>query len=254
MLIRIKKLDMPPLVIICSMSGVLIAIIYIVMFFIQMFNINTLEMPFTAYLLIFPLNYILCSIRAVIDIFKKYKEKDLKPKEYKNKFLNTYHIQGTDNSTIYLGLYYKNILVSVMTFSNSRMGIGKRKKVSNVYELVRYATNSNFIVIGGFGKLLKYFEDKYKPTELYSYADLRWCDKDNNIYIKNNFVLSHINRPNYWYCYGKKRYHRTAFMKCNLKNKFPDLYDESLSEKEIMSKTAFFRVYDCGTAVFIKKY
>ena len=172
----------------------------------------------------------------------------------KNKFLNTYHIQGTDNSTIYLGLYYKNILVSVMTFSNSRMGIGKRKKVSNVYELVRYATNSNFIVIGGFGKLLKYFETKYKPTELYSYADLRWCDKDNNIYIKNNFVLSHINRPNYWYCYGKKRYHRTAFMKCNLKNKFPDLYDESLSEKEIMSKTAFFRVYDCGTAVFIKKY
>ena len=89
MLIRIKKLDMPPLVIICSMSGVLIAIIYIVMFFIQMFNINTLEMPFTAYLLIFPLNYIICSIRAVIDIFKKYKEKDLKPKEYKNKFLNT---------------------------------------------------------------------------------------------------------------------------------------------------------------------
>ena len=87
-LVRIKKLDMPPIIIICSMSGILLCTLYIIMFFIQIFNENTMQMPFTAYLLIFPLNYILCSIRAIIDILKKYKEKDLKPKEYKNKFLN----------------------------------------------------------------------------------------------------------------------------------------------------------------------
>ena len=179
--------------------------------------------------------------------------KEISSKE-KNDFLNKYHIQGADNSSIYLGLFYKEKLVSVMTFSTSRMGIGKRKKSNKIFELVRYVTNSNYIVIGGFGKLLKYFEQKYHPEEIYSYADLRWCDIQNNIYIKNNFLLDHINKPNYWYCSGKKRFHRTAFMKCNLKEKFPELYDEKLTEKQIMEKTAFFRVYDCGTAVFVKKY
>ena len=40
------------------------------------------------YLIIFPINYILCSIRAEIEIMKKYKEQNIKSKEYNNKFLN----------------------------------------------------------------------------------------------------------------------------------------------------------------------
>ena len=33
------------------------------------------------YLIIFPINYILCSIRAEIEIMKKYKEQNIKSKE-----------------------------------------------------------------------------------------------------------------------------------------------------------------------------
>lgn len=87
-LIRIKKLNMPPLIIIGSMSGILICSIYMIIFIIQLSNINLLNMTFISYLVIFPINYILCGIRAIIDILKKYKEKNLQPKEYQNKFLN----------------------------------------------------------------------------------------------------------------------------------------------------------------------
>jgi hypothetical protein len=37
-----------------------------------------------------------------------------------NKFLNINHLQGSDNSSIRLGLYYENELVSVMTFGKTR--------------------------------------------------------------------------------------------------------------------------------------
>lgn len=171
----------------------------------------------------------------------------------KNSFLNKYHIQGTDNSSIYLGLFYKEILVAVMTFSKPRLGIGRKSKNENVYELVRYATNSSYLVIGGFGKLLKYFNTKYNPDEIYSYGDLRWVDENNNIYLKNGFEKLSINAPNYWYCYEKKRFHRSAFMKNKIREKLPQIYNENISEKEMMQNTKYFRVYDCGTVVFSKK-
>ncbi len=89
-LIRIKKLDLPPLLVVCAMSGILICSIYIIIFFIQICNKNIMynAMNGLPYLFIFPINYILCSIRAEIEIINKYKEKNLKPREYNNKLLN----------------------------------------------------------------------------------------------------------------------------------------------------------------------
>ena len=89
-LIRRKKLELPPLIIVCSMSGILICSIYMIMFLIQICNKNLLENAVYGlpYLTLFPINYILCSIRAVVEVTKKYKEKNLEAKEYNNKFLN----------------------------------------------------------------------------------------------------------------------------------------------------------------------
>lgn len=89
-LIRRKKLNLPPLAIVLSMAGVVICSIYMIMFLIQICNVKLLEnvvfgLP---YLTLFPINYILCSIRAIIEIMNKYKEKNIEAKEYGNKFLN----------------------------------------------------------------------------------------------------------------------------------------------------------------------
>lgn len=75
-LIRIKKLKLPPLVIVGAMSGIFICSIYMIIFIIQLSK-NILELAIFGipYLIIFPINYILCSIRAEIEIMKNIKNK-----------------------------------------------------------------------------------------------------------------------------------------------------------------------------------
>ena len=63
-------------------------------------------------------------------------------------FLDNNHIQGFVGSKIKLGLFYKDELVSLMTFS-------KRTFMKNEdYELVRFCNKLNTNVIGGASKLL----------------------------------------------------------------------------------------------------
>ena len=90
-LIRIKKLDLPPLVVVLSMSGIYICSIYMVIYIIQISKY--ISEPFVFYLTLFPINYILCSIRAIIQVIKKYKEKGIGgKKEYKSQVLNRINV------------------------------------------------------------------------------------------------------------------------------------------------------------------
>lgn len=170
----------------------------------------------------------------------------------KNKFLNLNHIQGSDSSSIQLGLYTKdtNKLVSVMTFCKPRVALGL-KNTKYDYELSRFASDINYIVIGGFSKLLSYFKKNYEWNELVTYADRRWSK--GMVYIKNGWTLDHISEPNYWYCKGLDRYHRYNFRKQVLKEKFPNIYKEELTEFEIMDKSNYSRIWDCGNIVFTIK-
>ena len=177
--------------------------------------------------------------------------KNITSKE-KNEFLNKFHIQGTTCSSINLGLYYKEILVAVLTFAKPRIGIGKNKNNNiNRYELTRFATNTNYRIIGGFSKLLSNFKRKYIWDEIYTYGDLRWVDINKNVYITNGFKLKSVNPPAYWYFYNKNRYHRFGFRKDAIKNKFPEIYNSNLTEFEMMDKTKYKRIWDCGTATYI---
>lgn len=88
-LIRRKKLNLPPLVIVCSMSGILICSIYMILFMIQISNEGLWRNWISGlpYFYLFPVNYILCSIRAILEMLQRYKEKELPIKEYDNKLL-----------------------------------------------------------------------------------------------------------------------------------------------------------------------
>jgi len=174
----------------------------------------------------------------------------------KNKFLNKYHIQGNDKSMINLGLFTvinsKKKLVAVMTFCKSRKGIGSNSIKDSIYELSRFATKRKFNIIGGFSKLLSYFKKNYQWNKIITYADLRWSSLD-NLYKANGLTLDHINKPNYWYIPRTEafnRYHRFNFRKNNLKKLFPEIYKDELTEKEIMLKAKYLRIYDCGTATY----
>ena len=166
-------------------------------------------------------------------------------------FLNKNHIQGSDNSTIRLGLYYgSELLVAVMTFNTARAIYYNKQKQNNVYELVRYATDINYNVIGGAGKLLKYFTKKYNPSEIYSYADKRYTNRNNNLYLNLGFSFKSESKPNYFYIEKyRKRLHRFNFTKYKL---IKMGNDANLTEWEIMQQLGYDRIWDCGAFKYVK--
>lgn len=172
--------------------------------------------------------------------------------QFKNKFLNKYHIQGEDKSSIKLGLFYKNRLVAVMTFCKYRTALG-RKNIKFEYELSRFCCIHNFNVVGGASKLLKYFERIYKPKKIISYADRRWSN--GNLYFKLGFHYHHNSKPNYWYFKNNnlQLYHRFNFRK-NILSKKLEKFDPNLTEWENMKNNGYNRIWDCGNMLFIKEY
>jgi len=171
----------------------------------------------------------------------------------KNQFLNENHIQGEDKASIKLGLWYpindeEDRLVAVMTFCKPRKALGQNKKSKYDYELSRFATDIEFHVYGAFDKLFKYFKENYEWKSIITYADRRWSK--GGLYENTGFELDHVSEPNYWYCKNNNRFHRFGFRKSELKTKFPDLYNESSTEFEIMDKTGYTRIWDCGNLVY----
>lgn len=171
----------------------------------------------------------------------KIKEIDTKTKSV---FMDLNHIQGNDKSKIKLGLYYNKELVSVMTFGVPRVAIGSKNKTNGNYELMRFYNKLNTNVIGGASKLLQYFIKMYKPNKIYSFADYRWSNINNNIYKTLGFNQVSISSPGYWYT--KKydiRYHRFGFNKGRLKQLG---FDITKTEKEIMKENGYDKIWDCG--------
>lgn len=157
--------------------------------------------------------------------------------KYKSEFYNKYHIQGDGNSSINIGLYYNDELVS---------SIGFKKRNQGIYELDRYATK--YIVVGGFNRLLNYFKSNFTWTEIITFADLRWHLGE--VYQNSGFKLEKTLPPDYYYIINNRRVHKFNFRKSSIKKKFSDSYDETLSESENMDKIGILKVYDCGKIRF----
>lgn len=165
--------------------------------------------------------------------------------ETKDSFLEKYHIQGRDTSSIRLGLFYHGRMVACMTFVKPRFS------KAYDYELSRYATISHFTIVGGAGKLLKHFERNHTPRSIVTYADRRWSV--GNLYNRLGFVMTHKSTPAYFYVKRGIRYSRMSFQKHRLKNILP-IFDEHLTEVQNMRNNGYDRIFDCGNLVFVKNY
>ena len=170
-----------------------------------------------------------------------------------SKFFSETHIQGNCNASIRYGLFYENELIAAMTFSRRRK-ITNAKSIEGEYELLRFSTKLGYHIIGGAGKLLKYFERNTCGLKmLISYADARWSV--GKLYEALGFKLDHISQPNYWYMTPKcnKRLYRYGFRKSILKNILEN-YDENKTEIENMFTHGYHMIWDCGNYVFKKCY
>ena len=172
---------------------------------------------------------------------KKIKTKD------KSIFLNQNHIQGNDKSNVYYGGFYNNELVGVMSFNNKR---NMTKNNDNEFELSRFATKQNYVIVGLASKILKQFIKDYSPKTIISFADRRWTiNSENNLYTILGFKLVSLTKPTYYYYNSKidryRRFHKFGFGKNNLKKRFPEL-DYNKTEKELTSELGYDRIWDCG--------
>ena len=155
-----------------------------------------------------------------------------------NKFLFENHIQGKCASSIKLGLFYNDELISLMTFGKSRHFIGSGKIE---WELLRFCNKMDTRVVGGASKLLKHFIKTYNPNEIISYADKRWSD--GNLYEVLGFQKYNESKPNYFYIINGKREYRFNYRKSILVKQG---YDPNKTEKQIMEERGIPRIYDCG--------
>jgi len=171
-------------------------------------------------------------------------------------FLNENHIQGSITTIkARVGLFYETELVSLMTFGLPRNSTGNKIKKVGQWELQRYCNKLNYSVVGGASRLLKYFQETYKPENLYSFADRRWTStlKD-SLYDELGFVLVSKGEPNYWYLVeNMKRHHRFNFTKQSILKKFAKS-NPDISEWENMIELGFDRIWDCGSLKYEKLF
>jgi len=171
----------------------------------------------------------------------------------KNAFLDANHIQGHDTSQINIGSYYNDKLISVMTFCKPRVLMSNdSNSVGANWELSRFAVCNDIRATGIGSKLLSHFKKNYAWDSIYSYADLRWSDMNNNVYEHMGFTLDKKRiAPEYYYIIAGVRKHRWGYRKDMLRKKFPDSYDVLLTEYSNMRKLGYDRVWGAGILKYI---
>jgi len=164
-----------------------------------------------------------------------------------NEFLKRTHRQGASNSSMSIGMFYHDRLISVMTFGKPRFS----KKYD--IELLRFSSELNTVVVGGFSKMLSYYIRNNNFSKMVSYADVRYSgiDPRKTVYCKNGFSLDGISQPNYFYFKrgGDKLMSRMRFQKHKLPNELK-IFDSSLTEYQNMVANGYDRIFDCGNMVF----
>lgn len=153
-------------------------------------------------------------------------------------FLNQYHLQGGIPSSVYLGAFYQNQLIAVMTFKINK----------NSYELNRYASDFQ-IHPGLFSRMLSYFEKNYDYDFVYSFSDNRWGWGD--VYNRNGFSVDSYVKPDYFVTNYKIREHKFNWRKSRIQSRF-NIDITNKTELELIHELKWDRIWDCGKIKWVK--
>lgn len=161
------------------------------------------------------------------------------------KFYNDNHIQGACNAKIHYGLYYNDELIAMMSFGKRSLG----KKSDNCWELIRYCSKINTIIVGGASKLFRRFVIDHNPEKIVSWSS-------NDISIGNMYKslgFSYVSTTmSYWYVSKDgQRYHRSNFSKSNMIRKGIINKDDDRTESEILTSMGFYKIWDSGQTKWI---
>lgn len=152
--------------------------------------------------------------------------KEVETKEAKD-FCNENHLSGFVGSNIKRGLYYDNKLVALAMFTKPRY----YKNAD--YELTRFCTIKEHIIVGGFSKLI----NTMSQYSIVSYADKRYSN--GNVYENNGFTHLYDTNPNHFWCNFASG---EIFNRVQIKGNYKELQKQNI-----------YRVFDCGSKLYIKR-
>lgn len=174
----------------------------------------------------------------------------IKKIDYKTatEFIKDNHMQGEKiKSTVYLGLYHNEKLLSVMSFGKLRPFMKKAKEFSDL-EIHRFCSKKGYTIVGGASKLFKHYIKSYNVKNIVTFCDLRFGY--GNLYEKLGFTLKYTTEPNYTYINPNtnEREHKLNFSKNRLIKEGYNIKDTTV--KEIMNERGYYKIYDCGNRMF----
>ncbi len=139
-------------------------------------------------------------------------------------FNNANHIQNHRKARLTYGLFYKDKLVQLMSFSHNR---------KYEWEIIRSCSLLNTNIVGGISKLFKHFVDDNNPSEVFSYCDLNKFNGKG--YLQLNMSNIGITKPDLKYV-----------IKDTVINRQPNNY------KKIKSLVDY-RIYGAGSLKYLWK-
>lgn len=159
-----------------------------------------------------------------------------------NELYNKYHIHGKCMAKIHYGLFYKDELLSAMSFIKFRKGDG--------WKLVRYCCKGGVQIMGGARKMFTHFINDYNASLIHACSS---NDISNgNLYKTLGFKPPKTINASYWYIgHDLKRYSRYSFNKVVLQKKVIDAKGKTGSQ--IMNDLPYHKIYDSGTRIWVWK-
>ena len=121
-------------------------------------------------------------------------------------FLNNWHLMGATQSAFNLGLYFKDKLVCVASFSKGRK-MDRLPEDQRSFELIRFCTMPGVTVTGGLTKLIRHFCKEKQAGDLMTYVDRQLSDGAS--FLKAGFEKYGETAPNY-FLINRSNFERTA--------------------------------------------
>lgn len=156
-------------------------------------------------------------------------------------FLQDYHLQGYVPSTVMLGLWKDSELIQVM-------GLGRKNKGTNTWEITRLCTKVGHRVTGGSKKLYSALLKLCTPATVFSYNNL---DKFSGlVYSELGLQYSGVTIGYGWY---RHKYHRSRYSTQKHKLLLEGC-PHSVSESTWMQEQGWVRVWYTGTTKYSATY
>ena len=153
------------------------------------------------------------------------------------KFMDENHLQGNVGASIRYGLMIDFQIVQIMTFGKSRFD------KSHDYEIIRLATRSDSIVVGGAERLFAHFR-KRNNGSIVSYSDNRFFD--GAVYKRLGMKYNGNTTPGYQWSGPNGTFKRYQTMKHKLPALLGNEFDIQKTEAENMQSSGYVKIQDLG--------